>query len=69
MGGRRYLLAARGGTPSSNHAHMDIGSFVMEANDVRWAMDFGSSDYSTLETNGVDLWNMNQTSERWDVFR
>jgi hypothetical protein len=62
-------LAVKGGTPSSNHAHMDIGSFVMEAMDVRWAMDFGMSDYNTLETNGVDLWNMSQTSERWDVFR
>ncbi|HSM46694.1 MAG TPA: heparinase II/III family protein, partial [Draconibacterium sp.] len=62
-------LAVKGGTPSANHAHMDIGSFVMEANDIRWAMDFGMSDYNKLETNGVDLWNMNQTSERWDVFR
>ncbi len=62
-------LAMKGGTPSSNHAHMDIGSFVMEANDVRWAMDLGMSDYNALETNGVDLWNMSQTSERWDVFR
>ncbi len=62
-------LAMKGGTPSSNHAHMDIGSFVMEANDIRWAMDLGMSDYNSLETNGVDLWNMSQTSERWDVFR
>jgi oligo-alginate lyase len=62
-------LAVKGGTPSSNHAHMDIGSFVMDAMDVRWAMDFGASDYNTLETNGVDLWNMSQNSERWDVFR
>jgi len=62
-------LAMKGGTPSSNHAHMDIGSFVMEANDVRWAVDLGMSDYNTLETNSVDLWNMSQTSERWDVFR
>jgi hypothetical protein len=62
-------LALKGGTPSSNHAHMDIGSFVMEANDVRWAMDLGMSDYNSLETNGIDLWNMSQTSERWDVFR
>lgn len=62
-------LALKGGTPSSNHAHMDIGSFVMEANDVRWAMDLGMSDYNSLETNGVDLWNMGQSSERWDVFR
>lgn len=62
-------LAMKGGTPSSNHAHMDVGSFVMEAMDIRWAMDFGSSDYNTLETNGVDLWNMSQASERWEVFR
>jgi oligo-alginate lyase len=62
-------LAVKGGTPSANHAHMDIGSFVMEANDIRWAMDFGMSNYNNLETNGVDLWNMKQNSERWDVFR
>jgi len=68
-GANDIYLAVKGGTPSANHAHMDIGSFVMEAHDVRWAMDFGSSDYNTLETNGVDLWNMSQSSERWDVFR
>lgn len=68
-GSNDIYLAVKGGTPSANHAHMDIGSFVMEANDIRWAMDLGSSDYNKLETNGVDLWNMNQTSERWDVFR
>jgi hypothetical protein len=62
-------LAVKGGTPSASHAHMDIGSFVMEVNDIRWAEDFGMSSYNSLETNGVDLWNMSQTSERWDVFR
>lgn len=68
-GANDIFLAVKGGTPSGNHAHMDVGSFVMEANDIRWAMDFGMSDYNNLETNGVDLWNMGQTSERWDVFR
>ena len=68
-GSSDIYLGVKGGTPSGNHAHMDIGSFVMEAMDIRWAMDFGSSDYNNLETNGVDLWNMSQTSERWDVFR
>ncbi|MEI6275298.1 MAG: heparinase II/III family protein [Prolixibacteraceae bacterium] len=68
-GANDIYLAVKGGTPSGNHAHMDIGSFVMEALDIRWAMDFGMSDYNNLETNGVDLWNMSQTSERWDVFR
>jgi len=68
-GANDIYLAVKGGTPSGNHAHMDIGSFIMEANDIRWASDFGMSDYNTLETNGVDLWNMSQTSERWDTFR
>jgi hypothetical protein len=68
-GANEIYLAVKGGTPSGNHAHMDIGSFVMEANDIRWASDMGMSDYNNLETNGVDLWNMGQASERWDVFR
>ena len=68
-GANDIYLAVKGVTPSGNHAHMDIGSFVMEAMDIRWAMDFGMSDYNSLETNGVDLWNMSQTSQRWNVFR
>lgn len=68
-GSNDIYLAVKGGTPSANHAHMDIGSFVMEVNDIRWAADFGMSNYHNLETNGVDLWKMHQTSERWDVFR
>ncbi len=35
-------VAMKGGSVSVNHAHMDVGSFIMDANGVRWAMDFGS---------------------------
>ncbi|MDR2496514.1 MAG: heparinase II/III-family protein [Tannerellaceae bacterium] len=59
----------KGGTASSNHAHMDAGSFVMDADGVRWASDFGMQDYNSLETKGVDLWNRSQSSDRWRVFR
>jgi hypothetical protein len=62
-------VAMKGGTPSTNHAHMDVGSFVMDADGVRWAMDFGMQDYESLESKKVDLWNMKQNSQRWDVFR
>jgi len=62
-------VAMKGGSSSVNHAHMDVGSFVMEADGVRWAMDFGSQDYNSLESKGVDLWNMKQNSQRWEVFR
>jgi hypothetical protein len=57
------------GSPSVNHGHMDAGSFVMEASGVRWAMDLGMQDYNSLETAGVDLWNMAQNSQRWEVYR
>lgn len=59
----------KGGSPSSGHAHMDVGSFVMDANGVRWAMDFGMQDYESLESKGLDLWNKAQGSDRWKVFR
>jgi hypothetical protein len=63
------FIGLKTGSPSVNHAHMDVGSFVMDANGERWAMDFGMQDYNSLESAGVDLWNMSQTSQRWSVFR
>jgi len=62
-------IGLKGGSPKVNHGHMDIGSFVMDWGGIRWAMDFGMQDYNSLEQAGVDLWNMAQTSERWQVFR
>jgi len=62
-------VGLKGGTASSNHAHMDAGSFVMEANGVRWAMDFGSQDYESLESYKLKIWANVQDSERWKVFR
>jgi hypothetical protein len=66
---KAIYIAAKGGSASINHAHMDIGSFVMDANGERWAMDFGSQNYESLESKGVKLWGRTQDSERWDVFR
>lgn len=62
-------LALKCGTPSASHGHMDVGSFVMDADGERWASDFGAEDYTRLETEGVDIWNMAQNSQRWSVFR
>lgn len=63
------FVGLKGGSPGLSHGHMDVGSFVMEADGVRWAMDFGMQDYNSLESNGIDLWNMKQDSPRWQVFR
>jgi hypothetical protein len=62
-------LALKAGSPSVNHGHMDVGSFIMEAGGIRWAMDFGMQDYNSLEQAGVNLWGMAQNSQRWQVFR
>ncbi|WP_394994085.1 heparinase II/III family protein [Emticicia sp.] len=62
-------IGLKGGSPSVNHGHMDVGSFVMDANGERWSMDLGMQEYETLESKGVKLWGMTQNSERWQVYR
>ena len=62
-------VGLKGGSPSVNHAHMDVGSFVMDANGERWSMDLGMQEYESLESNGVKLWGKEQDSERWRVYR
>ncbi|GAA5163014.1 heparinase II/III domain-containing protein [Viridibacterium curvum] len=62
-------FAIKAGGAAHNHAHMDAGSFVLDFDGVRWARDLGMQDYNSLESRGVDLWNMKQDSPRWKVFR
>lgn len=62
-------LAIKGGAAELNHAHMDAGSFVLELDGVRWAVDLGLQKYESLETKGIDLWNRAQDSQRWQVYR
>jgi hypothetical protein len=62
-------FAIKGGSASTNHAHMDAGSFVYDRDGVRWAVDLGSQSYHSLESRGVSLWGKKQDSERWTVFR
>ncbi len=62
-------IAIKGGTPSTNHGHMDVGSFVVDALGVRWASDLGMQTYNNLEKTGIQLWNMAENSTRWNVFR
>ena len=62
-------VATKGGSANINHAHMDIGSFIMDANGVRWAMDFGMQNYESLESKGIKLFGRTQDAERWNVFR
>jgi hypothetical protein len=62
-------LGIKGGLSMSNHSHCDQGSFYFESDGVTWATDLGMQDYNSLESAGVDLWDMTWDSERWQVFR
>ncbi len=66
---KAMYLALKGGKASLSHGHMDAGSFVFEANGVRWACDLGMQDYYSLESKNIDLWNGAQDAGRWSVFR
>ena len=61
-------LAFKGGTMTTSHSHMDVGSFLFDVGTTRWTMDYGADDYAKLEANG-NPWNMSQGSFRWTVFR
>ncbi len=63
------FLGFKAGSPSTNHGHMDVGSFYIEADRVKWALELGMEPYDAVEKAGVDLWNKSQNSQRWDVYR
>ena len=62
-------IGLKAGSPSVNHGHMDIGSFVMEADNRRWATDLGSQNYESLESLGMQIFGKSQDAERWTIFR
>ena len=62
-------LGFKVGSPSVNHGHMDIGSFIMESEGSRWATDFGMQDYESLESKGIQVFGRTQDAQRWSIFR
>ena len=63
------FVGIKGGSPSVTHGHMDAGSFVMDADGIRWAMDFGFQEYTALELKNINLWADKQDGQRWEIFR
>lgn len=66
---RATFLGFKGGSPSASHGQMDIGSFVLDADGVRWATDLGAEGYHGIESRGMNLWSRAQNSDRWTIFR
>jgi hypothetical protein len=50
----------KGGDNQTNHGHLDIGSFVLDADGVRWALDLGADNYNLPGFFG---------SRRWTYYR
>ncbi len=68
---RATFVGIKAGQADDSHAHMDIGSFILEADGVRWAVDLGRESYPHARANGMaaDLFKTTQASKRWSIFR
>jgi hypothetical protein len=62
-------VGLKGGSPSASHGQMDVGSFVLDSDGVRWAVDLGAEGYHGIESRGMNLWGQSQGSDRWTIFR
>ena len=63
------FFGVKAGPPTASHGQLDIGSFVLDADGVRWAHDLGMENYHQVESQGINLWNDSQDGGRWTVFR
>jgi len=63
------FVGLKGGSPKAPHGQMDTGSFVLDADGVRWALDLGAEGYHGIESRGMSLWSSEQGSDRWTIFR
>jgi len=54
------FLGLRAGLNTTNHSHLDLGSFVLDSDGVRWAEDLGPDNYNLPAYFG---------NKRWTYFR
>lgn len=66
-GSSDQFLGFKGCGGYNNHAHMDAGSFVYDAQGVRWASDLYFANYNQYNKVISNLFSLKQTSTRWDV--
>jgi hypothetical protein len=54
---KALFVGFKAGDNKANHSHLDLGSFVLDAAGVRWAMDLGADDYNLPGYFGGQRWN------------
>jgi Heparinase II/III-like protein len=50
------FLGLKAGDNRANHSHLDLGSFVLDAQGARWGLDLGSDDYNLPGYFGNKRW-------------
>ncbi len=59
-----FYVAFKAGYNQVNHGHLDLGSFELEFDGVRWARDLGKDDY-----NLPGYWDKKEGGRRWSYYR
>jgi hypothetical protein len=59
-----WFVAAKGGWIGYGHSQMDLGSFILEAEGVRWLIDLGKDGY-----NVPGYFESQENGRRWDFYR
>jgi len=49
-------IGFKGGDNKANHSHLDLGTFVLDADGVRWAIELGPDDYNLPRYFGDKRW-------------
>jgi len=57
---RAVFVGFKGGSNAVNHSHLELGTFVLDADGMRWALDLGPDDYNLPAYFG---------SKRWTYYR
>ena len=58
----------KAGESSIGHGHLDLGSFVLDADGQRWAMDLGGDTVAGIYIR-PDYFNVTKNEQRWTYFR
>ena len=61
---RAIYVGCKAGDNQVNHGHLDLGNFVMDALNVRWARELGNENYDL-----PNFWDMHRGGKRWDYYR
>ena len=59
-----FYLGIKGGKNGVSHGHLDLGSFVLDALGIRWAVDLGREVY-----NLPGMFDYSEDGKRWTYYR